>query len=146
MRRGLVRVALAATLLVGGAVWWWVGRAGGGGAVDEPAQGAPVRRVVPAGTRIRVEVINTTPVRGQARRVSLYLRDAGFDVVKYAGEGPALDSTRVLDRSGHPDWARLASEALGGATVESRPDSTRFVDLTILVGRVVRTPPEAFYP
>lgn len=146
MRRGLVRAGVAALLLVGGAVWWWAGRSARG-AADEPLpQGAAVSRIVPEGTRIRVEVINTTPARGQARRVSLYLRDAGFDVVTYAGQGPAIDSTRVLDRSGHPEWARLASEALGGVAIESRPDSTRFVDLTILVGRVVRTPPESFYP
>lgn len=146
MRRGLVRVVLAVAVVAGGAAWWWSGTHGEGAVAEEQPQGAPVPRVVPAGTRIRVEVINTTTVRGQARRVTLYLRDAGFDVVKYAGEGPALDSTLVVDRTGHPEWARLASEALGGAAIESRPDSSRFVDLTILVGRVVRTPPEAFYP
>jgi hypothetical protein len=139
-------VAAVLMLTVGGlGVWWAFGR-GGSGEREPPAQGAPVRRVVPVGTRIRVEVLNTTTVRGQARRVTLYMRDAGFDVVKFAGEGPARDSTTVLDRTGHPEWARMASEALGGAPVESRPDSTRYVDLTILVGKWVRTPPEAFYP
>ncbi|MEP7380994.1 MAG: LytR C-terminal domain-containing protein [Gemmatimonadota bacterium] len=141
-------VALGAALVVvmGAAAWWTVGRGGAGGVEQPPAQGAPVPRVVPIGTRIRVEVLNTTTVRGQARLVSLYLRDAGFDVVKYAGEGPSRDSTLVLDRTGHPEWAQLASRALGGAAVESRPDSSRYVDLTILVGKVVHTPPEAFYP
>jgi hypothetical protein len=146
MRGGRLLGTLA--LLVVGAVGAWVwGRDGGGGGADaRPVQGAPVPRVVPAGTRIRIEVINTTTVRGQARRVTLYLRDAGFDVVKFAGEGPALDSTVVIDRTGHPEWAALASKALGGAPIESRPDSSRYVDLTVLVGRIVRTPPEAFYP
>lgn len=134
-------------LLVGGAVGAWIwGRGGAGDRADPPAQGAPVPRVVPVGTRIRVEVINTTSVRGQARRVTLYLRDAGFDVVRFAGEGPARDSTLVIDRTGHPEWARLASKALGGAAIEARPDSSRYVDLTVLVGQVVRTPAEAFYP
>ncbi len=138
--------AIALLLVVGaGAAWWGVTRVRHA-TVEEPAQGAPVKRVVPVGTRIRVEVLNTTTVRGQARRVTLYLRDAGFDVVKYAGQGPARDSTIVIDRTGHPEWARMASEALGGAPVESRPDSTRYVDLTILVGTWVHTPPEAFYP
>lgn len=136
--------ALLVVLALG--LWWWRrGTAGGGGNGAAP-QGAPVERVVPAGTRIRVEVLNTTTTRGAARRVSLYLRDAGFDVVRFAGEGPARDSTLILDRSGHPEWAQLVSKALGGAAVEARPDSSRYVDVTVLVGRVVRTPPQAFYP
>jgi len=146
MRVGRLLGTLA--LLVVGAIgaWAW-GRTGEGGAgAAPPVQGAEVPRLVPTGTRIRVEVINTTTVRGQARRVTLYLRDAGFDVVKFAGEGPPLDSTVVIDRTGHPAWAELASKALGGAAIEVRPDSSRYVDLTVLVGRIVRTPPEAFYP
>lgn len=142
--RGYAAIALL-VLAGGGAAWWGVGRSGAP-APEAPAQGAQVKRVVPVGTRIRVEVLNTTTVRGQARRVTLYMRDAGFDVVNYAGQGPARDSTLILDRTGHPEWARMASEALGGAPVESRPDSTRYVDLTILVGKWVHTPPEAFYP
>ena len=137
----LVMVLLAAALAA-----WWMTRGSRVTPAAPPALGATVRRVVPAGTRIRVEVLNTTPVRGVARRVSLYLRDAGFDVVKYAGEGPPRDSTLVLDRTGHPEWAERLATALGGARVESRPDSSRLVDLTVLLGRVVRTPPEAFHP
>lgn len=145
MKRAALLVALA-VLAAGGAGWWFLRRPEATPADGPAPQGAPVRRVVPAGTRIRVEVLNTTTTRGVARRVTLYLRDAGFDVVKFAGQGPALDSTLVLDRTGHPEWAELVSKALGGATVESRPDSSRYVDITVLVGRVVRTPPEAFYP
>jgi hypothetical protein len=52
----------------------------------------------------------------------------------------------VLDRSGHPDWARLAAKAMGGARVESRPDSLRYLDLTVLVGRSWRPPPQSLYP
>jgi LytR cell envelope-related transcriptional attenuator len=137
-------MALAAVVLLG--AWWWRGRHARGGSSDRPSPGASVARVVPAGTRIRVEVINTTSTRGAARRVTLYLRDAGFDVVRYAGEGPPRDSTLILDRSGHPEWAQLASKALGGAAVESRPDSSRYVDITVLIGRVVRTASQAFYP
>lgn len=146
MKRG--PVVLAVLLLLAGAAggWWYRQRTPAAPTPARPAQGAPVQRVVPVGTRIRVEVLNTTMTRGAARRVSLYLRDAGFDVVKFAGEGPQRDSTVILDRTGHPEWARLASKALGGAAIESRPDSSRYVDLTVLIGRVVRTPPEAFYP
>lgn len=136
----------AVVLMTAGAAAWFLGRGAVAPGDEAPPQGAPVERIVPPGTRIRVEVLNTTSTRGMARRVTLYLRDAGFDVVRFAGQGPALDSTMVLDRTGHPEWAALVSKALGGATVESRPDSSRYVDVTVLVGRVVHTPPEAFYP
>lgn len=143
--RRMVAGGVAVAVLLAAGLWWWRTRAPLGGAGPTP-QGAPVERVVPDGTRIRVEVLNTTTTRGAARRVSLYLRDAGFDVVRYAGEGPARDSTLILDRSGHPEWAALVSKALGGAAVEARPDTSRYVDITVLIGRVVRTPPQAFYP
>ena len=96
--------------------------------------------------RIRVQVLNATTTRGLARRATMYLRDHGFDVVE-TGTSPAqLDSTLVLDRSGHPDWARRVADALGGARVESRPDSSRYLDVTVLLGRTWRPPAEAFYP
>ncbi len=146
MKRGPVVLGGVALVAVATGAWWMFARGPAGGEATRPVQGAPVQRLVPVETRIRVEVLNTTSTRGVARRVSLYLRDAGFDVVRYAGEGPARDSTLVLDRTGHPEWAQLVSKALGGAAIEARPDSSRYVDITVLVGRVVRTPPEAFYP
>ncbi|MGQ0764892.1 MAG: LytR C-terminal domain-containing protein [Gemmatimonadota bacterium] len=108
--------------------------------------GADVERVVPPGTRIRVEVLNASEVRGLARRATQYLRDRGFDVVRYAGDTARLDSTVVLDRSNHPGWAALVSAAFGNARVVSRPDSARYLDVTVLVGRSWRPPAEPFHP
>jgi len=102
----------------------------------------------PAGVRIRVEVLNASTVRGLARRATMYLRDRGFDVVEN-GSAPAADrrdSTLVLDRTHHADWAALAARAMGGARVETRPDTLRDVDLTVLVGATWRPPSEPFYP
>lgn len=146
MSRRTQAVAALLVLVAGiGGVWWWNGpRRAAAPVVTTGAEG--VERLVPEGTRIRVEVLNTTTTRGMARRVTLYLRDAGFDVVRYAGEGPARDSTLILDRTGHPEWAQLASKALGGAPIELRPDSSGYVDITVLLGRVVRTPSQTFYP
>jgi hypothetical protein len=100
----------------------------------------------PADTRIRVEVINTTRARGLARRATMHLRDRGFDVVETGTQLKTLDSTVVLDRSGHPEWARLVASALGGARVEARPDSSRYLDVTVLLGTSWRPPAEPFYP
>jgi len=76
----------------------------------------------------------------------MHLRDRGFDVVETGTESKTLDSTVVLDRSGHPEWARLVARALGGARVEARPDSSRYLDVTVLLGASWRPPAEPFYP
>lgn len=96
--------------------------------------------------RIKVEVLNATDVRGLARRATLYLRDRGFDVL-FTGTAPQqLDSTLVLDRSGHPERARRVAAALGGARVETRADSSRYLDVTVMLGRSWRAPAEPFHP
>jgi hypothetical protein len=96
--------------------------------------------------RVRVQVLNATDTRGLARRATLYLRDHGFDVLEIGTWNERLDSTVVLDRSGHPEWARRVADALGGARVESRPDSSRYLDVTVLLGRSWRAPAQPFYP
>jgi hypothetical protein len=98
------------------------------------------------GTRITVEVLNATKVRGLARRAALALRDQGFDVVSIGTNHDPFDSTQVLDRTGHREWAVRAAKAMGGATVLIRPDSSRDVDLTVLIGASWRPPPQPFYP
>ncbi len=105
-----------------------------------------VERVVPSGTHVRIEVLNATDTKGLARRAMLVMRDAGFDVVFFGNSSERADTTRVLDRSGHTDWAALAARAMGRANVEQKPDSSRFLDLTVLVGRNWTPPLEPLYP
>jgi hypothetical protein len=101
----------------------------------------------PAGVRVRVEVINTTHTRGLARRATRVLRDQGFDVVSVSTGGPTIDSTLVLDRAGHPAWASSVARLLGPkARAESRPDSSRYLDITVLLGTAWRPPPQPLYP
>ena len=117
------------------------------GRVSSPGKGIFSREVrAPADTRIRVEVMNATKTRGLARRATAYLRDRGFDVVATGTSSESLDSTLVLDRSNHPEWAALVARALGNARVESRPDSSRYLDVTVLLGTSWRPPAEPFYP
>ena len=96
--------------------------------------------------RIRVQVLNATKTRGLARRAMLYLRDRGFDVVELGTAGSPRDTSLVLDRSGHPDWAKRVAAAMGGARVEARADSSRYLDITVLIGRTWRPPAQPFYP
>jgi hypothetical protein len=100
----------------------------------------------PANTRVRVEIINATRTRGLARRATRLLRDRGFDVVTYTTSSRTQDTTVVLDRSNHLEWARLVGQALGGARVEARPDTSRYVDVTVLLGSSWRAPPQPFSP
>ncbi len=151
------RIILALLLLAGiiYGVWWLTG---GGGMrrlrgkstpasdVTQPAATAvPEDAHAPAGVRIKVEVLNTTATKGLARRATLFLRDRGFDVVGTGTTKPPRDSTLVIDRSGHPDWARLVARALK-ARMESHPDSSRYLDVTVLLGGNWRPPPLPFYP
>jgi hypothetical protein len=114
--------------------------------VQRPAPSPRVDARAPAGVRIKVEVLNASTVRGLARRATMHLRDRGFDVVASGTSRARLDSTLVLDRSGHPNWARLVGQAMGGARVESRPDSSRYLDVTVLIGASWTPPTEPLYP
>ena len=134
-------IAVAALVVAGGFRYWWRR------ADAAPAPAAPVPDVsAPAGERVRVEVLNATTTRGLARAATFALRRAGFDVVLIGTAGRQQDSTVVLDRSGRPGWAARVAKALGGARVESRPDSTFYVDVTVLLGRTWRSPPEPLRP
>lgn len=141
--RSLRRVALlglAALTAVAAVGTWMAMRAG------DSRRPPPPDALAPPGQRVRVQVLNATTTRGLARRATMHLRDQGFDVLEMGTASEQLDSTLVLDRSGHPDWARRVAEALGGARVESRPDSSRYLDVTVLLGRSWRPPSEPFYP
>jgi len=106
----------------------------------------PAEVRAPDGQRVRVEVLNATKQRGLGRRATEALRDRGFDVVDVGTTSEAHDTTLVLDRSGHPDWAKRIAAALAPARVEARPDTSRYLDVTVLVGSAWRPPAQPFYP
>ena len=108
---------------------------------------APPQEVrAPDGVRVRVQVLNTTRTRGLARRATRLLRDRGFDVVEVGTTGPAMDTTVVLDLSGHPAWAEAVAKVMAPARTRARRDSSRYLDVTVLVGRTWRPPAEPLYP
>lgn len=118
----------------------------GRGGTAETRRALPPDASAQDSTRITVEVLNATDVRGLGRRATFFLRDRGFDVL-FTGTTPQqLDSTLVLDRSGHPERARRVAEALGGARVETRADSSRYLDVTVMLGRSWRPPAQPFHP
>ena len=116
--------------------------------VRETALGRLVTREVtaPPNTRVRVEIINATKTSGLARRATRVLRDRGFDVVKYTTSDTMQDSTVVLDRTNHLEWAELVGKALGGARVAAKPDTLSYVDVTVVLGGNWRAPAQPFSP
>ena len=100
----------------------------------------------PSGVRVRVQVLNATNSRGLAQRATDHLRDRGFDVVEIGNNREKMDSTVVLDRSNHPEWAKRVAAAMGGAPVLARPDSSRYLDVTVLIGASWRPPAQPFHP
>lgn len=101
----------------------------------------------PAGERVRVRVVNASNRAGIARRATLLLRDFGYDVVDFDTERRQLrDTTEIVVHTGHDDWGARVRRAMGvGATV-ARPESLRFVDVTVLIGRDWTPPAQPLRP
>lgn len=99
----------------------------------------------PAGVRIKVEVLNASTTRGAARRATLLLRARGYDVVAMGTSRTTQVPTLVLDRSNHPEWAALIAKAIGGKAV-ARPDTSRYLDATVVLGSDWAPPPMPLYP
>jgi LytR cell envelope-related transcriptional attenuator len=97
----------------------------------------------PLPRRVLVEVLNSGGVVGAGRAGMLLLRRAGLDVVDLANADSALrgrERNQVLIRRRDTTGVGRAVEALGDAEVIEAPDSTRLVDLTILLGKRFRVP------
>jgi hypothetical protein len=139
-RYGRIILVFLILCVVGWIAWQiWAWRAASGDSY------APDDARAPEGTRIKVEVLNATRTRGLARRATLYLRDRGFDVVGSGNVAEQRTTTIVYDRSSHPEWARLVARAMNAPVVE-RPDSSRYLDVTVLIGANWRPPPLPFHP
>ena len=144
-RLRIAAVVLLVLVVLGAATWVLHARQG----VRSPLSAVLPRGDgprAPSNVRIRVQVLNTTKTRGLARRATRLLRDRGFDVVELGTTSPTLDTTLVLDRSGHPAWASTVAKLLPPARAVARPDSSRYLDVTVLLGRTWRPPAHPLDP
>lgn len=99
------------------------------------------------GPHITVEVLNASGRSGLARSGALSLRRAGIDVV-YFGTAPdpaTLDSTRIIVRRGDRAAGERVRAALQVGRVSVDPDSSRLLDVSVLLGRDF-TPRFEFHP
>jgi hypothetical protein len=98
---------------------------------------------VPEGEdRIIVEVLNATGKQGIARVGTRTLRRKGVDVVFFGNADTTADSTRLLLRRGSRERADAVQKLLGLGKIETAPDSTRRVDVTVILGADWKAPEE----
>ena len=142
-RRGLILVIVLIVLVVAGAAAFVQSRRSDGG-VGPFIPVAEVR--APDGVRVRVQVLNATKTRGLARRATRLLRDRGFDVVETGTLNQLQDTTLVLDLTGHPDWAKRVGEIFTPSRVSARADSSRYLDIAVVLGSTWKPPSQPFYP
>lgn len=153
-RRGrVVRRAMLALLLLtvsGGTMIWWRMQRRAADALRAGADGAlPTDSTAraPTGQRITVRVVNGSQRRGLARRATFVLRDFGYDVVEYDGQGGTpRPSTDIIVHTGKRDAAERLQRALGAGRVIERADTSRYVDLTVVLGRDWRPPAQPLRP
>ena len=147
-RNWMIAIVIALILTGGAGLFWWRGSSSAGHGGSGRTLFTPQERA-PEGVRIRVEILNATATPRLAQGATRLLRDRGFDVVATGNNLTRLDSTLVLDRTNHPEWARLVASVLGRSgpgAVELRPDTSRYVDITVLLGADWTPPSKAFNP
>jgi hypothetical protein len=126
----LVLVVLLVLVLTASLVLGLRGRAE---TADPPSSPSPEP---PVAERVRVEVLNASGVSGMAREATLRLRDQGFDVVFYGNaRGQPPDTSQVLARTGRIEPAAAVAAALGIRIVRSEPDTTLYLEATVILGR-----------
>lgn len=98
---------------------------------------------VPGGDdRPLVEVLNASGRQGLARVGTRALRRGGLDVVFFGNADTTADSTRLIVRRGSRESAEEVKKILGMGKIEVDPDSTRRVDVTVLLGADWKAPEE----
>jgi len=84
---------------------------------------------------VLVEVLNANGRAGDARIGTRLLRRAGLDVVYFGNAGEnGLDSTRIIVRRGVEQVGERVRAALGQGRVEVQLDSTKLLDVSVLLG------------
>ena len=148
--RGWLALALVLLVMAGTAAAWWQIRREETTGADNGSAAAAVTDTsarAPEGTRIRVRVLNTSGVSGLARRATVHLREFGYDVVDFAtGRTDSTAATRITAHTGRAEWAERVKKALGVGIVDADSDSSRYVDLTVFVGRDWRPSSESLRP
>jgi hypothetical protein len=90
--------------------------------------------VVIPDSRVRVQVLNGSNIPGLAGRATDALREAGFDVVSIGNARTSVTTSLVLDRVGSRAIADSVAGALGIARIETRRDTSLYLEVTVILG------------
>ncbi|MFC1619791.1 LytR C-terminal domain-containing protein [Candidatus Neomarinimicrobiota bacterium] len=88
--------------------------------------------------RIEVEVLNGCGIPGVAEQFTDYLRDRGYDVVRFTNaQRYDYPRTLVVNRGTEFTQARLVAQTMGveSNAVENMPDPSLQLDVTIVLGQ-----------
>lgn len=85
-------------------------------------------------SRVRVQVLNGSDKPGLARLATDQLRAAGYDVVGLGNARSSVTTSLVLDRVGNRTMAEGVAQALGITRVETRPDTSLYLEVTVVLG------------
>ena len=135
MTRRVIGVTAATVVILAAVVWSLRDRAA---APMGPTNSDDTLTVAPLPRRVEVEVLNGSAAYLGARDASIALRRRGLDVV---GFGQAPDSLKFRPRStvfvrrGDTTGLGRIREFLGAVDVVDRPDESRQVDLSVILGR-----------
>ncbi len=105
--------------------------------VERPAEeGQTSSFILPEGMSVQVDVRNACGVPGVAEVAASHLRAARFDVPSYGNAREEEPFTLLLDRTGDREGALSVARSLGidPERIIRRVDSTRYVDVTLLIG------------
>ena len=108
--------------------------------------GSTAERLIPGdrGPAITVEVLNANGRVGNARIGTRLLRRAGIDVVYFGNASvpdTGLDLTRILVRRGSVELGERVRSVLGSGRVQLDLDSSRLLDVSVLLGADFAPPP-----
>ncbi len=137
---------VSAVLLISGVAWFTQAssfKTTGAGEVTLADSSARA----PTGKRILVRVVNATKTNRLARRATLLLRDYGYDVVDFDSDPINLRTATVIEvNTGKTELGERLKRILGVGLLEARPDTLRYVDLTVFLGDDWTPPSQPFRP
>lgn len=89
---------------------------------------------------ITAEVWNATDRSNLARDLTEYLRRRNVDVVRYGNYGVYKKHTQIISRNGDLMLAREVSGIMGCQNIKTELDTSRMVDINIIIGGDFRPP------
>ncbi|MCG3204788.1 MAG: Transcriptional regulator LytR [Elusimicrobia bacterium] len=91
--------------------------------------------IVPQSGRITVKVWNASGKSGAGYEMTKFLRQAGYDVIDWGNYGNQQLQTRVIDRMGQIENAKLVAATMGVENYHSEPNPKALVDVDVVIGQ-----------